>query len=239
MHHYNEQALLTAEMLVDWKQKRGVYNFTRLPAKAIIGLNKSVFKRYIGLFTPKLKGIPGNHFTTEAYVLSSGFGSGAPALVTLLEELRVLGVTEFIFIGLCATINKDTASGQVFYIDKALSESGASTSYTPEKIISPYNAEYAEKVAGYCGAAAATCLSTDSPFRETPSFIKLAMDNGCTLLEMECATVYAFSQFYQLNVACLQIVADKIWPAWEPPADMQMLLAVQQKVVDKIIQNKL
>jgi len=239
MPYHNEQALLSAGMLVDWKKKRGVYNFDKLPAKAIITLGSNIVKRHRGFFTPKLKGIAGNHFAKDTYVLSGDFGSGAPALITLMEELRVLGVREFIFIGLCASIGNNIISGQAFYIDKALSGNGVTAFYTPEKIIQPYNLSYVAEIGRHCAASAASCISTDSPFRETPSFIEQALENNCTLLEMECAAAYAFSQFYQLNVACLQVVADTIWPAWKPPADMAGLVMAQQKLVDKIIQNRL
>lgn len=239
MQHLSEPAVLSPEMIVDWKRKRGVYNFSVLPGKAIIGLTPHIFSQQLPFFPKRIKGIAGTHFTHGAYVYCSSFGSGASALVTLMEELRALGVKEFIFIGLCASLTQSIGSGKACYVTQALSASGITATYVPEKMIVPYDGQYIRSLAEHLSLEGITCVSTDSPFRETPSFIAEAKAEGCSLIEMECAAAYAFSHFYKLKVACLLVVADQMDPVWTAPADMNLLNRTQQQLVNSIVKSNL
>lgn len=239
MQHLPEPAVLIPEMIVDWKRKRGVYNFRVLPKKAIIGLSHHIFSPQLPFFPKRIKGIAGNHFICGPYVFCSGFGSGASALVTLMEELRILGITEFIFIGLCASLTRDIVSGKTFYVDQAWSASGITATYVAEKMLRPYHRQYVQSLAEYLNLEGITCVSTDSPFRETPSFIRSAKAEGCSLIEMECAAAYALSHFYKLKVACLLVVADQMDPEWTAPSDMNLLTRIQQQLVNSIVKGKL
>jgi uridine phosphorylase len=239
MQHLSEPAILSPEMIVDWKRKRGVYNFTTLPGKAIIGLTHHIFSQQLPFFPKRIKGIAGTHFTHDSYVYCSSFGSGASALVTLMEELRALGVREFIFIGLCASLSENIASGEAFYVERALSANGITSTYVAEKMIVPYDEQYIKSLAEHLNLKGNICVSTDSPFRETPSFIMKAKNEGCNLIEMECAAAYAFSHFYKLKVACLLVVADQMEPIWTAPSDMNLLSKVQQQLVNGIVKSNL
>lgn len=240
MQHLSEPAILSPEMIVDWKRKRGVYNFSTLPDKAIIGLTHYIFSQQLPRFFPKrIKGIAGTHFIHGSYVYCSGFGSGASALVTLMEELRALGVKEFIFIGLCASLVSSIASGEAFYVERALSANGITATYVSGKMIAPYDEQYLKSLAEQLNLKGTTCVSTDSPFRETPSFIQEARAQGCKLIEMECAAAYAFSHFYKLKVACLLVVADQMDPVWTAPSDMNLLSRIQQQLLNGIVKSKL
>lgn len=235
----SEETTLSAEMIVSWKRERGVYNFDRLPQKAIIALSREVFPKRFQLPFKKLKGLGGINFIDGEYLCCSGFGSGAPALITLMEETRALGVTEFIFIGLCGALKENIASATAFYVDKAWSASGISGSYFSNEEIPPFNSAYVETFANKLGLNAATCFSTDSPFRETPSLLNQMRLKGCTLVEMECAAAYAFSNFYKLKVACMLIVADCLTTVWQPPSDMNRIVSVQKSLINNIIKYSL
>jgi uridine phosphorylase len=239
MQHLSEPSVLSPEMIVDWKRKRGVYNFSTLPGKAIIGLTHHIFSQQLPLFPKRIKGIAGTHFIHGPYIYCSSFGSGASALVTLMEELRALGVKEFIFIGLCASLTGSIVSGEAFYVERAWSANGITATYVPEKMITPYDEQYIKSWVEHLNLKGETCVSTDSPFRETPSFIQEAKSEDCKLIEMECAAAYAFSHFYKLKVACLLVVADQMEPVWTAPSDMNLLNKVQQQLVNNIIKSKL
>lgn len=235
----SETAILSAEMIVSWKKKRGVYNFESLPGKAIIALSRDVFPKRFHFPFKKLRGIGGTNFIDGEYLCCSGFGSGAPALITLMEEIRALGVTEFIFIGLCGALTEDIVSATAFYVNKAWSANGVARTYFLSEEISPFNAAYVQKFANALGLDAATCFSTDSPFRETASLLELVRLKDCNLIEMECAAAYAFSHFYQLNVVCMLIAADQLTTAWQPPSDMDRIVSVQKKLINTIIKHSL
>lgn len=237
MQHLSEPSVLSPEMIVDWKRKRGVYNFSVLPGKAIIGLTHHIFSQQLPFFPKKIKGIGGTHFIHGSYVYCSGFGSGASALVTLMEELRALGVKEFIFIGLCASLTPKIGSGEAFYLAQALSANGITATYVSGKMMVPYDQQYVKSLGEHLNLEGTTCVSTDSPFRETPSFIAEAKAEGCRLIEMECAAAYAFSQFYKLRVACLLVVADQMDPVWTAPSDMNLINGVQQQLINNIVKS--
>jgi purine-nucleoside phosphorylase len=156
-----------------------------------------------------------------------------------MEELRALGVKEFIFIGLCASLVGSIASGEAFYVEQALSENGITATYVSEKMITPYDEQYLKSLTEQLNLKGAMCVSTDSPFRETPSFIQEAKAEGCKLIEMECAAAYAFSHFYKLKVACLLVVADQMDTIWTAPTDMNLLGRIQQQLVNDIVKSKL
>lgn len=235
--YYKEKAVLQASMIADWKRKRGVYNFDTLPGKAIIALTHQVFSAELRLFSKNVKGINGKVSVEGDYVYCSGFGSGAPALITLMEELRALGVSEFIFIGLCAALTAEIKPGSSFYVAQAWTANGITASYYPGKMIDPYDLPYVQELAAAAGLNGITCCSTDSPFRETPSFLQDARMEGCQLIEMECAAAYAFAHFYQVRVACFLVVADQIASSWTPPEHMGQLLEVQQQLVRRIVKH--
>jgi uridine phosphorylase len=236
--YYKDTALLQAEMIVAWKQKRGIYNFQTLPGKAVIALTHQAFSAQLRLFSRNIKGINGKITAEGDYLYCSGFGSGAPALITLMEELRALGVTAFTFIGLCAALYASIEPGTAFQVQKAWSASGITASYVPDTMIAPYDPAFVQEPGNTLQLKEAICCSTDSPFRETASFLEEARAQGCTLIEMECAAAYAFSRFYKMKVACFLVAADRITETWIPPSDMPRLLSVQQQLVDHIVKQR-
>lgn len=233
--YHKEQAILQAGMITGWKRERGVYNFNSLPGKAIIALSHQAFAPRLRLLSRSIKGINGKLSAEGSYLYCSAFGNGAPSLLTLLEELQALGVTEFIFLGLCAALSEDMLPGTAFYVEQAWSASGATVFYTPDRMIAPYDPAHVRQLASGMGLEGVTCCSTDNPFRETPSFLAEARAQGCRLLEMECAAAYAFSVFYQVRVSCFLVTADRITDTWTPPADMSRLLEMQQRIVSHIV----
>ena len=232
-----EQSLLSAATLVAWKKERGIYNFKSLPSTAIIGIEKNIFSSQLNLFSKKLKGLRGNNYISDAFVFCSGFGSGAPAIVTLLEELRVLGVEQFIFIGLAGILSDNIKTGDAFCVDEALSGSGTTSYYATESLIHPYDPEFVQDIAHSVSLKMTCCFSTDSPFRETPSLIANVKAKGCNMIEMECAAIYAFSQYYKLKAACILLAADVLAEVWTPPAQHINLTAKQQELVTTLTKS--
>lgn len=234
--HLSEPAILQAEMIVRWKKERGFYNFKALPKKAIITTTRAISP---GVFHKKISGLGCRAFIKENYLHCNGLNTGAHGLVMLLEELRALGVQEFIFLGLSGAIAEGISPGDVFCIDQALSGSGITAYYHPEKMIAPYNKEHVNNLRTTLNIPFATCFSTDAPFRETASLITMIKERGCSLIEMECAAAYAFAQFYHLKVTCLLVAADTLTNGWVPPADMKYLLSVQKSILNTITKHHL
>jgi uridine phosphorylase len=230
---YKEPSLLKASDLVAWKRKRGAYNFKELPDLAIIAIKRNMFSKVISPFTKRAKGINGSHFIYKSKVLlCSEFGSGASAMIMLLEELRALGVRQFIFIGSAGILDDSVKEGSAHIVQKAVSLSGTTFFYSEKDELECYDLSFFEKVKNKCNLTPKTILSTDSPFRETPSLIDHYKSKGCALVDMECASIYAFSQFYKIPSACILVGADTLTSSeWKAPNNIKNVLIVQQKIV--------
>lgn len=231
----SETSILSPEKLIEWRRKRSVFNFTKLPKKAILGFDKNIFSRQLSFFPKKVQGLAGNNYVHGEFVFCSMFMTGAPAVIGLLEELRALGVEEFIFIGLAGILSDDIKTGDVFFPDKTLSGVGVTQYYCSDSMIVPHDIDYCIDWGTRLNLRRVTCFSTDAPYRETPSLIAVAKENGCGLIEMECAAIYAFAGYYKLKVICLLIAADRLSEEWTPPSSEINLTLIQKKLVNNII----
>lgn len=211
------------EKFVIWKRKMKNYSFLELPKTVIISAQESSFKKNINIFTKKVYGIKGTHYKlSDNVLLSTNFGVGAPALITLCEELRMLGVENFYFIGIAGRLANEIQEAEIFKINQAISELGITKSYLDKEILScslevklPFNIKEA------------ISWSTDAPFRETVDKILYYKKLKATLVDMESASLYSFAEFYNLKALCFLVGADlNTENEW-----------IESKKIDKIEQN--
>jgi len=234
---YKEASLLNGTNLVTWKRKCGAYNFKKLPDLAIISIKRNMFVKVISPFTKRAKGINGSHYIYNSQILlCSEFGSGASAMVMLLEELRALGVKQFIFVGSAGILDDSIKEGSAHIVQKAVSLSGTTFFYSEKDEQECYDLSFFEKVNNKCNLTSKTILSTDSPFRETSSLINHYRTQGCALIDMECASIYAFSYFYKMPSVCILVGADTLTSSeWKAPKNIKNVLIVQQKIVSELL----
>lgn len=234
---YRETSLLKASDIVAWKRARNIYNFKQLPNTAIISMKKSSFAKVVSPFTKRAKGIQGIHYIHKSTVLlCSEFGSGAPALLMLLEELRALGVEQFVFIGVAGIINDTIIEGQPSVITNVYTSSGASFFYSEKENIDCYDKTWFEKIKNACRLEAKIAWSTDAPYREVPSLIDYYKGKHCDFVEMECAALYSFSEFYKASAVSILIGADYLTSSeWKAPSNPHKLLETQQKLIAQLI----
>jgi uridine phosphorylase len=213
------QSVLQPEMLVKWKKGRGLYNFDSLPSKAIICVNYSLIK-HLNTFTARaIKGLKGRHFVRHGVLFCSEFDNGASGIITLLEELRALAVTEFIFIGFAGILSSLVKEAEVYGIEKAISGNGATAYYSDKNELYPYDNSRFSIFISELGINSSVCFSIDTPFREVRPLLDELSNSGAHLIEMECAAVYAFGDFYQLSTSCFLMATDSLIENWQPPQD--------------------
>lgn len=223
---YPEQpSVLQAEMIVAWKRSRGLYNFDMLPDIAVVCVDYHLVRQFAGFGTKKLKGLKGKNFIKKGVVFCSGFDNGASGIFTLLEELRALGVKQFVFFGFAGAITTKVAEGEIYVIEKAMSASMVTGYYSNNTVLEPYDTTFFDKIKSDLNVGTRACFSIDTPFRETRDLIEDVARQGATLIEMECAAVYAFGQFYQLNCVCFLVAADNLIEGWKAPQNFE---SVQQ-----------
>lgn len=234
---YTENSILEISDIVLWKKERKIYNFEKLPEIAIISIKKNVFSKITNLFSKKIKGINGLHYRYKSnYLLCSEFGMGSSSLITLLEELKELGVNKFIFVGVAGMLDTTVKEGVSYIVSNVFSSAGSSFFYDKNESIDCYDFKWFEKIKEKCQLESKIVWSTDCPFRETASLLTHYKSKKCSLVEMETAGMYAFSQFYKVPVVSILIGADSLVSAqWNAPKNTKKLLKVQQDLVSKLI----
>ena len=225
INFYTEPSVLDILELIKWKKSCNAYNFNVLPKTAIITLHKHYLDRKIRFFAKKIKGIKGKNFLLNKKTLvCAEFGNGAPAIVGLLEELRGLGVENFIFIGFAGSLNLNFKESDVCIVQKAYSTTGCASLYSKDDFFEPKKSTWFSHLETKLCYKESICWSTDAPFRETPSLINHFKEKRTTHVDMECAAIYAFAEFYKLNALCVLITADSLSEnSWLPPKNNKKL----------------
>ena len=236
---YNEDSLLNISDLVSWKKQRKVYNFKKLPETAIIALKNNVFSKVLNPFMKKIKGFSGNHYKYNSkFLLCSNFGIGSSSIVLLLEELRELGVKKFIFVGVAGRLDNSINESEAFVISHVYSSTGTSYFYDKNELLKCLDEQWYNKIAKTYNLPLQAAWSTDCPFRETSSIINYYKEKGCNLVDMECAGVYAFSQYYKIPSVCILIGADNLSSSkWQEPINFSGLIDKQRDIVGKLLNN--
>ncbi len=127
-------------------------------------------------------------------------GVGASFCAAVLEELIALGGRKFIACGSAGALRSDITAGHLVIPTSAVRDEGTSYHYLPpgrdvssstdavaavETTLRKHNVPY---VAG-------KTWTTDAIYRETPAKVARRRDEGCLVVEMECAAFFAVAQF--------------------------------------------
>ena len=224
-HFYKEKSVLDVNNLVTWKKENKIYNFNALPSTAILTIYSGVISRGIKFRSKKLKGITGKtYILNKSLIISSDFGNGAPAVINLMEELRALGVRNFIFFGFAGILTTNLNAGDLFVVRKSFSMTGCSKFYNAQDCLELQNNKFVNDLLSRLNFNEVVGVSTDAPFRETARFLEDFVNKGTEVIDMECAAIYAFTSFYNLNAICLTVGADSLLNAkWTPPNDLKLI----------------
>jgi uridine phosphorylase len=124
---------------------------------------------------------------------------GAPAAVLIVEQMLLLGVDTIVAVGSCgALVHVD--EGEFLLPVRALRDEGTSYHYLPPARWVETDAAVREacrsalEARGLKGTDCDT-WTTDGFFRETAGLVAKRRDEGCTVVEMECAALAACAQF--------------------------------------------
>jgi purine-nucleoside phosphorylase len=234
---YTEKSVLDILKLIQWKKDSKKYNFEVLPKTAIITLEKSFLDNITRFFTKRIKGITGKNYQINKNILvCTSFGNGAPAIIGLLEELQGLGVENFIFIGYAGSLDANYIESDICIVKKAFSTTGCAALYSKNEFFKPKNNDWFSNLESKLNYKESICWSTDAPFRETPSLINHFIEKKATHVDMECAAIYAFAEFYNLNALCLLVTSDSLsHENWKHPKNLELLNNTIKKVLKQCI----
>jgi uridine phosphorylase len=152
----------------------------------------------------------------------TGFGTGAPAVVGLLELLIALGVGSFVNIGTAGALAPAARIGDLVVCDRAIRDEGVSHHYLPpEKYAYPSSAltaRLAERLRArgqepHLGAS----WTIDAPYRETVAEARQYQQEGALTVEMEASALFAVAQLRGVEMAAGFVISDSLADlVWNP-----------------------
>lgn len=124
---------------------------------------------------------------------------GAPAAAMLAEFLFAYGVTRLVACGGCGVL-RDIPPGDVIVPVTALRDEGASYHYLPPSREISLDRSMIAAITETLSARRVpfmecTTWTTDGFYRETPDMVRLRQEEGCHVVDMECAALAAVARF--------------------------------------------
>jgi uridine phosphorylase len=154
-------------------------------------------------------------------VLAYLAGQGAPFSVQLMEKMIAAGVKHIIAVSGSGGLTKDLQPGDIVVLQSAVRDEGTSYHYLPpsrEVNASPaavraVSRMLEEKNIPY---QIVKTWSTDAIFRETSAGRERRVGEGCQVVEMEAAGLYAAAQFRGVDIVQMAYVGDLVIPGqWD------------------------
>lgn len=139
---------------------------------------------------------------------------GGSAAVLMLEKLIAGGVRSVLAVGCCGALIQDR-EGDFLLPTKALRQEGVSYQYLPPSRfveIDPQMIVELSATLDRFGVPYRHCITwtTDAFYRETKDMIAYRKNEGCSVVEMECASLAACSKLRNVKFAQLLFTADTL-----------------------------
>ncbi len=137
---------------------------------------------------------------------------GSASIAMMIDFLIGYGIKKIIACGGCGVL-VDIPAGDVIIPVRALRDEGASYHYLPPSRNIDINKEMISIIKktledNYVSYLECKTWTTDALYRETPDMIKYRREEGCQVVEMECATMAAIAQFRGIKFAQLLYSGD-------------------------------
>ena len=214
-----KEPIVTAEKYLEYKRIYGHIGDFKAPEIVLLCYQKSTME-YL------LKTHPGFELCKEVthLYLSEGkkigilgdWGVGAPGLAIKMEELIALGVKRFIAIGIAGGLMNVHKIGDIVLCPKALAEDGVAHLYLNGERVVEADSEMIidwqqfEKKKFLPAFAPAMAWSFSAIFRETIEDVCRVQEKGCSVVEMEAATLYAIAKEKKVQALTLFVISDSI-----------------------------
>jgi len=150
------------------------------------------------------------------------FGIGAPATITVMEELIAAGAKNFIIAGTAGTIRKDVKIGDIVVCDRAIRDEGTSYHYMRPSKYAYASKDLVNKIKKSLDKMkrkyfVGTSLTTDAPYRETVAETIKYQKEGVATTEMEASAVFAVAKYRKVKAAAIFTVSDSLAELkWNP-----------------------
>lgn len=140
---------------------------------------------------------------------------GGPCAASVIEETVPMGVKRFVMLGSCGALNHDITAGHIIVPEAAVRDEGTSYHYLPaaeEVALDPRCVDAVCKALESLDApyARTKTWTTDAFYRETRAKVEKRLKQGCSVVEMECASMAAVAQFRGVDFGQFLWAADSL-----------------------------
>lgn len=140
---------------------------------------------------------------------------GGPCAASILEETIPMGVKRFVMLGSCGALDHNITAGHILVPEAAVRDEGTSYHYLPpaeEVALDPHCVDAVCKALDSLDApyARTKTWTTDAFYRETRAKMEKRLRQGCSVVEMECASMAAVAQFRGVDFAQFLWAADSL-----------------------------
>lgn len=142
-------------------------------------------------------------------------GIGAPLAAIMLEASIALGCRRFVSCGGAGALVPELALGHVVVPTSAVRDEGTSYHYLPPDREVEANPDAVRSVEAFLLERDVPCLlgktwTTDAVYRETPTRVSRRRAEGCLVVEMEAAALFAVAQFRGVPFVSLLYAGDSL-----------------------------
>lgn len=147
---------------------------------------------------------------------------GGPCAASVLEEAHAMGVRHFVAFGSCGALNHQVTAGHLLVLEAAVRDEGTSYHYLPPAEEIALQADGVQAVCDALHTLGAPYIrtktwTTDAFYRETRGKMEKRLQQGCAVVEMECASMAAVAEFRGFPFAQFLWAADSLsGKAWDP-----------------------
>jgi len=219
-HLISRESIVTAKKLLNHKRAYGHLGNFRAPETVLVCYQSSTMQYLLKQhpeFRPS-KAVTHFYLSNASQVgILGDWGVGAPGLAIKLEELIALGAKRFIAVGTAGGLMNAHKIADCVLCPKALAEDGVAHLYLPQgqqaaEADPQMRLEWTQfvKERSLPEFHLAMAWSFSAIFRETVADVCRVSEQGCSVVEMEAATLYAISQEKGVQALTLFVISDSI-----------------------------
>ena len=136
---------------------------------------------------------------------------GGAAAAGLLEEITSMGAKRVLYFGSCGSLDKDITAGHLLVPTSAYRDEGTSYHYAPPSdFIEVKSADRLSEIFDELSVPyiKTKTWTTDAIYRETQDNMAKRKSEGCSVVEMECASIMAAAQYREIDAYQFLYAAD-------------------------------
>ena len=136
---------------------------------------------------------------------------GGAAAAGLLEEITAMGAKRVLYFGSCGSLDKNITAGHLLVPTSAYRDEGTSYHYAPPSdYIEVRSADRLSEIFDELSVPyiKTRTWTTDAIYRETQDNMAKRKSEGCSVVEMECASIMAAAQYRGIDAYQFLYAAD-------------------------------